>query len=115
MLRLCMLNKIMTSKRCPHSNPWNLWDMLHYMSRSYLTDLEMGRFSWIIHGPDVIRRVLSRGKQEVRARDLVTILVALKIKEGVISHGMQAVHKLGKARKQIVPGAPRRKAALLMP
>lgn len=80
----------------------------------YLTDVRWGDFPGLsMWARCEIRRVLSRGKREGPGQRFENS-GGFEDKEGVISHGMQAAPiSWGKARKQIVPGAPRRKAALL--
>ena len=105
-----MANRIMTSKRCPQPNPWNLWDMLHYMSRS----LPYGSWDREIFlgypcGPSVIRRVLTRGKKQGLSQRFEDYSAGFE-DEGR-SHkprNASSSHKLGETRKQILPGATRR-------
>ena len=111
-----MVNRIMTSKRCPHPDPWNLWDMLHYTSRSLPYGSGDGEiFLDYPLGPNVIRRVLIRGKQEGPSQRFEDYFAGFEDEErGHKPWNASSSHKVGKARKQILPGAPRRNAALLM-
>ena len=120
-LRLRMVGRIMTSKRCPHPNPWNLWDMLPYLSKGtlqrWLQILRWGDFP----GLSMWAKCNHKGSYKRKAggwEPEIWRCYSTGFEDEGRGHKPRnagSFHKLEKARKQILPRAPRRNAALLIP